>query len=68
MLKLGYSEREAELARIAGYIHDIGNVVNKIMLRQAVIAFLLTRLGMDPEGISLIVAAIGNHDEGTGSL
>ncbi len=70
LLKLGYDEREAELARIAGYIHDIGNVVNRVEHAQtgAVLAFnILTRLGMEPEEISVIVAAIGNHDEGTGS-
>lgn len=70
LLQLGYSEREAELAKIAGYIHDIGNVVNRIDHAQtgAVMAFnILTRMGMDPEEISLIIAAIGNHDEGTGS-
>ena len=70
LLTLGYSEREAELARIAGYIHDIGNTVNRIDHAQtgAVMAFnILTRLGMEPEEIAIIIAAIGNHDESTGS-
>ncbi len=70
MIQLGYSEREAELARIAGYMHDIGNVVNRIDHAQtgAVMAFnILTRMGMDPEEIAPIIAAIGNHDEDTGS-
>lgn len=70
LLSLGYSEREAELARIAGYIHDIGNTVNRIDHAQtgAVMAFnILSKLGMDPEEIAIIVAAIGNHDESTGS-
>ncbi|NLY44304.1 MAG: HD domain-containing protein [Clostridiaceae bacterium] len=70
LIQLGYSEREAELARIAGYMHDIGNVVNRIDHAQtgAVMAFnILTRMGMDPEEIAPIIAAIGNHDEDTGS-
>lgn len=68
--KLGYSEREIELAKIAGYMHDIGNVVNRIDHAQtgAVMAFnILTRLNMNPEEIATVIAAIGNHDEGTGT-
>lgn len=52
---LGYSERDVELAKIAGYLHDIGNVINRVDHAQsgAVMAFrILDRLGMDPEGIS----------------
>ena len=66
---LGYSEREIELAKIAGYLHDIGNVINRIDHAQsgAVMAFrILDKLGMDAEEIADIVTAIGNHDEGTG--
>ena len=66
---LGYPEREVELARIAAYLHDIGNLVNRIDHSQsgAVMAFrILNDLGMAPEEIAEIVAAIGNHDEGTG--
>ena len=65
---LGYSEREAELAKIAGYMHDIGNVVNRIDHAQsgAVMAFrLLDKIGMDPNEIALVISAIGNHDEST---
>lgn len=68
--KLNYTVREIELSKIAGYLHDIGNVVNRIDHAQtgAVMAFnILTNLKMDAEEISTIVAAIGNHDEGTGS-
>ncbi len=68
--QLGYSEREVELAKIAGYMHDIGNVVNRIDHAQtgAVIAFnILSRMNMEADEISTIIAAIGNHDEGTGS-
>lgn len=66
---LGYGEREVELGKIAGYIHDIGNMVNRIDHAQtgAVLAFnILTRMGMHPEEIATIVSSIGNHDEGTG--
>lgn len=66
---LDYPEREVELGRIAAYLHDIGNLVNRIDHSQsgAVMAFrLLDKLGMEPEEISEIVTAIGNHDEGTG--
>jgi HD superfamily phosphodiesterase len=67
--KLGYGERYAELARIAGYLHDIGNLVNRVEHSQsgAVMAFrILDQMGFPAEEISLIVTAIGNHDEGTG--
>ncbi len=68
LTELGYSEREAELAKIAGYMHDIGNVVNRIDHAQsgAVMAFrLLDKIGMDPNEIALVISAIGNHDEST---
>ena len=66
---LGYSEREVNLVKIAAYLHDIGNLVNRIEHSQTggIMAFsLLREMGMDPEDISQVVAAIGNHDEGTG--
>lgn len=69
LTSLGYPERDVELARIAGYLHDIGNLVNRVDHSQsgAILAFrILDRMGMDPEEIAKIVAAIGNHDEGTG--
>lgn len=65
---LGYEQRTCELAEIAAYMHDIGNVINRIDHAQsgAVMAFrLLDNLGMPANEISLIVSAIGNHDEGT---
>jgi len=65
---LGYSQREAELAQIAGYLHDIGNVINRIDHAQsgAVMAFrILDKMGADAEDIATIVTAIGNHDEKT---
>lgn len=67
--KLGYSERDVELAKIAGYLHDIGNIVNRREHSQsgAVMAFrILDKLDMAADEIATIVTAIGNHDEGTG--
>lgn len=69
LTKLGYDMRLAELAGIAGYMHDIGNVVNRNGHSQsgALMAMeILRRLGMEPGEISIICAAIGNHDEGSG--
>ena len=66
---LNYPERTIELAKIAGYLHDIGNVVNRVDHSQsgAVMAFrILDRMEFPPEEIAAIVTAIGNHDEGTG--
>ena len=66
---VGYDGRIVELARIAGFMHDIGNVVNRVEHSQsgAVMAFrILDNMGMPPEEIAAIVTAIGNHDEGTG--
>lgn len=68
LLACGYSEREAELARIAGYLHDIGNVINRVDHAQsgAVMAFrILDNMKCDPEDIATIITAIGNHDEST---
>lgn len=66
---LGYDDRTVELVKIAGYLHDIGNLVNRIDHSQsgAVMAFrILDKLGFASEEIADIVTAIGNHDEGTG--
>ena len=66
---LGYPDRTVELVKIAGYLHDIGNVVNRVDHSQsgAVMAFrILDRMNFPPEEIAAIVTAIGNHDEGTG--
>ncbi len=65
---LGYGEREAELAAIAGYLHDIGNVINRVDHAQsgAVMAFrILDKMNADPEDVATIITAIGNHDEST---
>lgn len=68
LLETGHDERTAELAYIAGYIHDIGNVINRHDHAQsgAIMAFrILDNLGMPPDEIASIITAIGNHDEKT---
>ena len=66
---LGYCEKEIELGKIAAYMHDIGNLVNRVDHSQsgAIMAFrMLDHMGMDAADIATVVTAIGNHDEGTG--
>src|SRR5574341_1016543 len=66
LLDLGLPEREAELSAIAGYLHDIGNVFNRVnhSFTGAILAHtLLLGMGMEPDEITQIVAAIGSHDE-----
>ena len=68
MADLGYPRRMQELAWIAGYMHDIGNVINRIDHAQsgAVMAFrILDKLGMPADEIATVCSAIGNHDEST---
>ncbi len=68
--QLGYPEREVEMARIAGYLHDIGNAVNRNDHAHtgAMMAYnMLTRMGMEYEEAAEIMMAIGNHDEHTGT-
>lgn len=67
--KTGHSREDIELAKIAGYLHDIGNLVNRVEHSQsgAVMAFrILTDIGMPAADVATVVTAIGNHDEGTG--
>ncbi|WP_418791678.1 HD domain-containing protein [Phosphitispora sp. TUW77] len=70
MESLGYPPRETQLAEIAGYLHDIGNVINRYDHGRVggvlVFSFLL-RMGMEPEEIAAVASAIGNHEEQTGS-
>ena len=66
---IGYDERTVEIAKVAGYLHDIGNLVNRKEHSQsgAVMAWsILNDMGGDSAEIATIVTAIGNHDEGTG--
>ncbi|MGE5612843.1 MAG: HD domain-containing protein [Bacillota bacterium] len=68
--QLGHPEREVELAKIAGYLHDIGNAVNRNDHAHtgAIMAYrILTKMGMDYMDATEIMMAIGNHDERTGT-
>ena len=67
---LDYDKRTCELAAIAGYLHDIGNTVNRVDHAHsgAIMAMTILRdLGMEPKEIATVIAAIGNHDEKTGT-
>lgn len=66
---VGCDEHQIELAKIAAYLHDIGNLVNRADHSQsgALMAFrILDHMDMEPEDLATIVTAIGNHDEGVG--
>lgn len=66
---LGYPARTVELAKIAGYLHDLGNLINRVDHSQsgAIMAFrILDHMHFPAEEIGQIVTAIGNHDEGFG--
>ena len=68
--KLGYPERTVELARIAGYMHDIGNCVNRVDHAHsgAIMAYnILKEMKMPVDERTEIMMAIGNHDENTGT-
>jgi len=67
--EMGADSHSVELVQIAAYLHDIGNLVNRVDHSQsgAVMAFRILRsMDMDPRDVATIVSAIGNHDEGTG--
>ena len=67
---LEYPEERIELAKIAGYMHDIGNCVNRVDHAHtgAILAYqILKSMGMDSEKRTEIMMAIGNHDEQTGT-
>ena len=67
---LGYSQDRVELAKIAGYLHDIGNCVNRVDHAHsgAILAYqILKDMGMNAKDRTEIMMAIGNHDEQTGT-
>ncbi|MEW6308935.1 MAG: HD domain-containing protein [Bacillota bacterium] len=71
LARLDFPPREAELAAIAGYLHDIGNVISRHNHEQtgALLAYQsLTRMGMPIEEVATVIGAIGNHDEGEGHV
>lgn len=66
---IGADPHEAELARVAGFLHDIGNVVNRInhpMIGATLAYSILNELGMPPQDIATVLGAIGNHEEQAG--
>lgn len=67
LLKLGYEEEVAELASIAGYLHDLGNVISRsfhAMAGALLVRPILSELGMPLKNLVEVLAAVGNHDEG----
>ncbi len=67
---LGYDGRTVELAKIAGWIHDIGNAINRKHhgLNGSLLLYpILTEMDMDMEEIALLLSAVGNHEEETGT-
>ena len=68
LTQLGYSPREVELAQIAAFMHDIGNVVNRHdhAVSGATMAFrILDNMGMEPADVAAVITAIGHHDDST---
>ncbi|HHW13360.1 MAG TPA: HD domain-containing protein, partial [Firmicutes bacterium] len=69
LARLDYAERERELAAIAGYVHDVGNVVSRTehgRTGAVLVAPILFELGMDPAEVATVIGAIGNHEDETG--
>ena len=67
--RFGYPEHDVELVKIAGYMHDIGNAINRTHHAEygALLANdLLKDTNMSLEDRITVISAIGNHDEGTG--
>ena len=68
LTQLGYSQREVELAKIAAFMHDVGNVVNRSghAISGATMAFrILDKMGMEPADVAAVITAIGHHDDST---
>lgn len=66
--QLDYDERQIELAKIAGFMHDIGNLINRHghAANGAAMAFrILEKMGMDAADIATVITAIGHHDDST---
>lgn len=70
LIRLGFDERMGQLAQVAGYLHDIGNLLHREHHAQssALMAWqILKRLGMSTDEIALVMNAIGNHEEERGT-
>lgn len=68
--QLDYPKRDCELAEIAGYMHDIANMINRFNhggMGAVMVYTILSRLKMPPEEIALVISAIGNHEEDRGN-
>lgn len=68
---LGYPEHEVEIAMVAGFLHDVGNVVNRKnhgMTSAILIYGILSRLGFDYKDVTDVVTAVGNHEEQIGEI
>ena len=66
LARLGYDSREAELASIAGYLHDLGNVVSRNNHGNSgatICCPILLQMGMPPDEVAMVISAIGNHEE-----
>lgn len=68
--KLGYPQRTVELGAIAGWVHDVGNLINRkghAQLGAAMLLPVLREMGMDLQEVLKICTAVGNHDEESGA-
>ena len=68
---LGYSPREVELAAIAGWVHDVGNSVNRHdhgPLGAVLLLPILREAGMELADVMEIITAVGNHEEQSGFI
>jgi len=68
--RLGHPQREAELAEIAGYTHDIGNAICRVgheSTGAVLLTTILTQMGMEPDEVAIVAGAVGNHGETTGN-
>lgn len=69
--RLGYDNKTVELAKIAGYLHDVGNSVNRYNhgVTSATLVYpILLRMNMPIEDICVIISALGNHEEEIGAI
>lgn len=69
--ELGYSEKDIDLARVAGYVHDIGNSINRRdhgVTSATLVYPILKRIGMSTDDAIKVITAIGNHEEEIGSI